>query len=85
MVTFIIIYVFFETTLLLCKPLSKLDLPTLRHGSKEERTWQNRLKSNLSVSPLPLRKATHVVEIFLGCIIFFPYIRLICHFSYFVL
>ena len=39
-----LIFFFFESTLKLCKPLSKLYLPTLRQGSIEERTQWNKLK-----------------------------------------
>ena len=35
----------------LCKPLSKLDLPTLRKGSTEERTQRNKMK-NLTLARL---------------------------------
>ena len=43
-VIFIFIVVFFESTLLLRRPLLKLDIPKIRQGSTIETTWQTKFK-----------------------------------------
>ena len=68
-ISFEFVFLFLINIIKLCIPLPKLDLPTLLHGSREERTQRNKLeiRHSLGLEPRDLAYRADALPTELRC------------------